>query len=105
MTPVEISATRRLLLDCNGPIKCHSNLLRPVPESGEFYLPLPERSFTKLTLPGINGFCDGARRFCLLTASSVISSGERPQRVAAAGFCPGPVPGYAQYRSFSEDLV
>lgn len=42
--------------------------------------------------------------FVLLTASSVISSGERPQRVAAAEICPGPVPGYAQYRSFSEDL-
>lgn len=42
--------------------------------------------------------------FVLLTASSVISSGERPQRVAAAEILSRPVPGYAQYRSFSEDL-
>ena len=42
--------------------------------------------------------------FVLLTASSVISSGERPQRVAAAEILSRTVPGYAQYRSFSEDL-
>lgn len=42
--------------------------------------------------------------FVLLTASSVISSGERPQRVAAAEILSRPVPCYAQYRSFSEDL-
>lgn len=41
--------------------------------------------------------------FVLLTASSVISSGERPQRVAAAEICPD-LCRYAQYRSFSEDL-
>ncbi len=104
MTPVEMLCHRRLLLDCNGPIKCHSNPVTPVPESGEFYLPLPERSFHQIALPGINGFCDGARRFCFTDCSSVISSGERPQRVAAAEILSGPVPGYAQYRSFSEDL-
>lgn len=42
--------------------------------------------------------------FVLLTASSVISSGERPQRVAAAEILSRTCAGYAQYRSFSEDL-
>lgn len=42
--------------------------------------------------------------FVLLTASSVISSGERPQRVAAAGDFVPTCASYAQYRSFSEDL-
>lgn len=41
--------------------------------------------------------------FVLLTASSVISSGERPQRVAAAEIL-SRLQRYAQYRSFSEDL-
>ncbi len=104
MTPVEMLCHQAALLDCNGPIKCHSNPVTPSSRSGEFYLPLPERSFHQIDAARINGFCDGARRFCFTDCKQRISSGERPQRVAAAEILSRTCPGYAQYRSFSEDL-